>query len=208
MSLIKVTGWIGGWMVLASALAGCATKDVWMGADAEKAYDKKLDSKRMAELFNNGEYFEIHKDKRIYAFSSGKAVEQWKQTDEIPLVVTQIGSGPNGETVKMQLTKAEGKAMEQKAGYKGAAQKMYEGELAGIEIGFYGEVNQDKKIWVFENGKDLQAFKQSGEVPCGITQIGAGPEGKTVVFVQNCKAAAKAKPEESMARFKKSYGLN
>lgn len=173
------------------------------GADAEK-----LDAKRSAELYNNGEYFEIHKDKRIYAFSSAQAVEQWRQTDEIPLVVTRIGSGPNGETVKMQLTRAEGKAMETTVGYKGAAQKMFEGELTGIEVGFYGEVAKENRIWVFENGKDLHEFQKSGEVACGITQIGAGPEGKTVVFVQNCKAAAKAKPEEVMARFRKSYGLN
>ncbi|MBI3171816.1 MAG: hypothetical protein HYZ32_04390, partial [Hydrocarboniphaga effusa] len=62
------------------------------------------------------------------------------------------------------------------------------------------------KIWVFENGKDLAEFQKSGEVPCGITQIGAGPGGKTVVFVQNCKAAAKGKPETAMARFKSQLG--
>lgn len=186
---------------------GCAAKDGWQGADAEKAYDKELDAKRAAGELNNDDYYEIHKDGRIYVLSDYKEYQTWLQTDEIPLVVTKIGTGPNGETVKMGLVKKEAKAMEKKVGYKGAAQKMFEGELVGLEKGFYGEVHKGNKIWVFENGKDLAEFQKSAEVPCGITQIGAGPGGKTVVFAQNCKAAAKGKPETAMARFKTQYGM-
>lgn len=193
---------------LALSLSGCATPGGWMGAEAEKAYEKDLAAKRMAQAHNNDDYYEIHKDGRIYAFSDFKDYQIWQKTNEVPLVVTKIGAGPNGETIKLQLNKSEAKAMEKTVGYKGAAQKMFEGELVGIENGFYAEVIRAEKIWVFENGKDLNAFQKSGEVPCGITNIGAGPEGKTVVFAQNCKAAAKAKPEAAMARFKKNYGIN
>lgn len=189
-------------------LSACAAPGGWMGAEAEKAYDKELAAKRLAEVYNNDDYYEIHKDGRIYAFSDLKDYKIWLQTNEVPLVVTKIGSGPNGETVKLQLNKAEAKAMEKTVGYKGAAQKMYEGELVGIETGFYAEIIRPERIWVFENGKDLHEFQKSGEVPCGVTSVGAGPEGKTVVFAQNCKAAAKAKPESAMMRFKKNYGLN
>ncbi len=189
-------------------LAGCGVKGGWMGADAEKTYDKELEAKRLAENKNNDDYFEIHKDGRIYVLSDLKEYQTWLKTDEIPLVVTKIGVGPNGETVKMALIKKEAKAMEKIVGYKGAAEQMYEGKLVGLEKGFYGEVHKSNKIWVFENGKDLHEFQKSGEVPCGITQIGAGPEGKTLVYVQNCKAAAKAKPEASIAKFRSIYGLN
>lgn len=179
-----------------------------MGAENEKAYEKQLAAKRMAEAYNNDDYYEIHKGGRIYAFSDYKDYQSWLKTDEVPLVVTKIGAGPQGETVKLQLNKAEAKSMEKTVGYKGATQKMYEGELNGIETGFYAEIIRPDRVWVFENGKDLHEFQKSGEVPCGITNIGAGPEGKTVVYAQNCKAAAKAKPEAAMARFKKNYGLN
>lgn len=192
---------------MTAGLSGCATPGGWMGADAEKAYDKKLDAKRIAEVFNNDDYYEIHKDGRIYAFSDFKDYQIWRDTGEVPLVVTRIGTGPKGETVKLQLNKGEAKAMEKTVGYKGAAQKMYEGELVGIDTGFYAEVIRPERIWVFENGKDLHEFQKSGEVPCGITEIGAGPDGKTVVYAQNCKAAAKSRPETVMARFKKNYGL-
>lgn len=193
---------------LSVMLSACAVPGGWMGADAEKAYDKALQAKRTAEALNNDDYYEIHKDGRIYAFSDYKDYQIWVKTGEVPLVVTQIGSGPNGETVKLQLNKGEAKAMEKTVGYKGAAQKMFEGELLGIESGFYAEVIKPERIWVFENGKDLQAFRKSGEVPCGVTEIGAGPDGRTVVYAQNCKAAAKGKPTTAMARFKKNYGLN
>jgi hypothetical protein len=179
-----------------------------MGAAAEKEYDKAQAAKQMAAILNNDDYYEIEKDGRIYAFSDFKDYQIWLKTDEVPLVVTKIGAGPNGETVKLQLNKSEAKAMEKTVGYKGAAQKMYEGDLVGIETGFYAEVIRPQRVWIFENGKDLHEFKKSGEVPCGITNIGGGPGGKTVVYAQNCKAAAKGKPEAAMARFKKNYGLN
>lgn len=190
------------------AATGCAVKDGWKGAEAEKTYDKELEAKRLAENLNNDDYFEIHKGGRIYVLSDLKEYQTFLSTDEIPLVVTKIGVGPKGETVKMALIKSEAKAMEKVVGFKGAAQKMFEGELVGLEKGFYGEVHKEGRIWIFENGKDLHEFQKSGEVPCGITQIGAGPEGKTIVFAQNCKAASKGKPEAAMAKFKGIYKLN
>lgn len=188
-------------------LTGCATKDGWKGAATEKVYDKELEAQRAAGELNHDDYYEIHKDGRIYVLSDYKEYQTWLKTNEIPLVVTKIGVGPRGETVKLGLIKKEAKAMEKTVGYKGAAQKMFEGELVGLEKGFYGEVHKENRIWVFENGKDLAAFQTSGEVPCGITQVGAGPGGKTVVFAQNCKAAAKAKPVDAMARFQSNYGM-
>lgn len=193
--------------ISAASLSACAVPGGWQGAAAEKDYDKQLEARRSAELYNNDDYYEIHKDGRIYAFSDYKDYQSWLKTDEVPLVVTKIGVGPKGETVKLQLNKADAKAMEKTVGYKGATQKMYEGDLIGIEKGFYAEIIRPERIWVFENGKDMHEFQKSGEVPCGITQIGVGPGGKTVVFAQNCKAAAKAKPEAAIARFKKNYDL-
>ncbi|MGQ0696909.1 MAG: hypothetical protein ACT4PZ_01580 [Panacagrimonas sp.] len=194
-------------VLLSAGVSACATPGGWMGAEAEKGYEKELAAKRIAEAYNNDDYYEIYKDGRIYAFSDFKDYQSWLKTDEVPLVVTKIGAGPKGETIKLQLNKAEAKSMEKTVGYKGAAQKMFEGELVGIETGFYAEIIRPERVWVFENGKDLHEFQKSGEVPCGITQIGAGPEGKTVVYAQNCKAAAKAKPEAAIARFKKNYSL-
>src|SRR5688572_1585420 len=84
-------------------LSGCAaTPADWRGAAAEKTYDKLLEAKRVAELYNNDDYWQVEKDGRIYAFSDQKAYQSWLKTGEIPLLVTQIGAGPNGETLKLQ----------------------------------------------------------------------------------------------------------
>jgi hypothetical protein len=189
-------------------LSGCAaTPADWQGADNEKAYDKLLEAKRVAELFNNDDYWQVEKDNRIYAFSEQKAYQTWLKTGEIALVVTQIGSGPNGETLKLQLSKADAKAMETKVGYKGAAQRMFEGDLKGVDVGFYGEIVTDTRVLVFSDWKDLDGYRKTKESPCGVTNVGSGPEGRTVVFVQSCKAAQAGKPDLAMAKFKSTYGL-
>lgn len=194
--------------VAALAVSGCAsTPSDWQGATAEKEYDKVLDSKRVAELMNNDDYWQVEKDNRIYAFSDQKAYQTWLKTGEIPLVVTKIGGGPNGQTLKLQLTKADAKAMETKVGYKGAAQRIFEGDLKGVDYGFYGEMITDTKVLVFSDWKDFDGYRQTKEAPCGVTNVGSGPEGKTVVFVQSCKAAQAGKPELAMTKFKATYGL-
>jgi hypothetical protein len=187
-----------------TALAGCATKDGWKGAEAEKAYDKETAAKAEAAKLNNGHYFEIHHEGRIYVLTDPKGYEIFRATGEIPLVVTRIGAGPNRETVKLELTKAEAKAMEKTVGYKGGAQKMYEGELKGAAQGFYGEIHREGRIYVFGDWKDLEAFKATGEAAYGLTLIGKGPDRQTVVFVQNSKSSQQA-PTETIARFESMY---
>jgi len=186
------------------AASGCAAKDGWKGAAAEKTYDKEMAAKAEAAKLNNGHYFEIHQEGRIFVLTDPKGYEIFRATGEIPLVVTRIGAGPNRETVKLELTKAEAKAMEKTVGYKGTAQKMYEGELKGAEQGFYGEIRREGRIYVFGDWKDLEAFKASGEAAYGLTLIGKGPDRETVVFVQNSKSSQQA-PTETIARFESMY---
>lgn len=188
----------------AIAVSGCGVKGGWMGADAEKAYDKEMKAKAEAAKLNNDDYYELHKDGRIYVLSDVKEYRTFLKTDEIPLVVTRIGAGPNRETVKMGLLKSEAKAMEKTVGYKGAAQKMFEGELKGADKGFYGEIHKEGRIYVFSEWKDLEAFKATGEAAFGVTQIGKGPNRETVVFVQNSKSSQSA-PTETITRFQSLY---
>lgn len=185
-------------VLLLSGLTGCATGS-WQGAAAEKIYDQELEAKRLAEVNNNDDYWEIHKDGRIYVLSDLKGYQIWLKTDEIPLVVSRIGVGPQGETVKMGLIKSEAKAMEKIVGYKGGAQRMFEGELQGLEKGFYGEVHRDGKIHVFARGSELSSFRKSGSAS-GRTEAGLGPNGEAVTFVGAADNA------DTVAKFKAVYG--
>lgn len=181
------------------ALTGCAVKDGWRGAAAEKQYDKDLETRRLAESLNNDDYWEIHRDGRIYVLADLKGYQTFLQTDEIPLVVTRIGAGPNGETVKLALVKNEAKAMEGKVGYKGGAQRMFEGETAGLAKGFYGEVHKDNVVYVFADWSELQAFRQSGSAQ-GAEVAAGGPKGEKLVF------AGKGDNADTRAQFARVYG--
>lgn len=182
------------------ATSGCATQGSWMGADAEKQYDKELDAKRLAEARNNDDYYEIRKDVRIYALADAKSYEVWVQTGEIPLVVTRIGAGPKGETVKLALTKNEAKAMEGKVGFTGGAQNLFEGKIEGLEKGFFGFVGDEQRYVVFDNWKQLDAYRKTGAIPAGATRVAnGGPAGATVVYA--------TRSDELIARFKKLNGL-
>jgi hypothetical protein len=182
--------------VLAGMLAACGVKGGWMGAEAEKKYDAELAAQRLASVRNSDDYYEYHLDNEILVLADRKDVKVYLTANEIPLRVTKIGGGPNGERLVFALMKNEAKAMEKKVGYKGGAQQMYEGTLDGNDKGFYGEVLKGGRYAVFGSWKDLQAYRQSGtlnEVSAGTTA-----DGKPVTFTTDSA--------DVLARFKELHG--
>jgi hypothetical protein len=179
--------------IAAVMLSGCATKGVWMGAEAEKAYDKDLDVQRLAAILNNDDYYEIHQDGRIYVISDAKDYKAWLKTGEMPLAVTKFGAGPNGEMVKMSLTKNETKGMEKKAGFRGGAQNLYEGTVDGLNKNFFGFVMNHDHYYVFNDWKQLSAFRKTGQIG-GESTSGTAPDGKPVTYA--------VKSEEIEKRFR------
>jgi hypothetical protein len=167
-------------LALAGVVAGCGVKGGWMGAEAEKKYDSELAAQRLASVRNSDDYYEYHVENEIIVLADKKDVQTWLKANEIPLRVTKIGGGPNGERLVFGLVKNEAKAMEKKVGYKGGAQQMYEGTLEGNDKGFYAEVMKGGRYVVFGSWKDLQAFRQSGDANPVSTDTAA--DGKAVTF--------------------------
>ena len=93
-------------------LSGCAVKGGWMGAEAEKAYDKELEIKRLAEVLNNEDYYEFERDGRIYVLSDSKDYNTYLKTSEVVLSTKKIGGGPDGKTIVYGLIKNEAKMLE------------------------------------------------------------------------------------------------
>lgn len=173
-------------------LAGCGTKGGWMGAEAEKKYDKELEAQRLASINNNDDYYEFHKGGVIYAISDKKDLKNFLAFDEIPKTVTKIGGGPKGERVVFSLTSNEAKAMEGKVGFQGGAQRMYEGAVQGLDKGFFGFVVKGGKYHVFDHWAQLAAYKRGGKMPAGSKTVAkAGPKGATVVFANSSEELAK-----------------
>ncbi|MEK6806116.1 MAG: hypothetical protein AABY95_05655 [Pseudomonadota bacterium] len=173
-------------------VTGCGTKGGWMGADAEKKYDKELEAQRLASINNNDDYYEFHKGGVIYVISDKKDLKNFLAFDEIPKTVTKIGGGPKGERVVFSVTSSEAKAMEKKVGMQGGAQRMFEGTLAGLDKGFFGFVVKGGKYHVFDNWTQLAAYKRSGKMPSGSKTVAkAGPKGAAVVFANSGEELSK-----------------
>ena len=184
-------------LALSVLLPGCAVKDGWMGADAEKAYDKDLEIKRLAEILNNEDYYEFEREGRVYVLSDAKDYNTYLKTKEVVLSTKKIGGGPEGKTIVYGLIKNEYKMMEKDPKAQGAAQKMYEGALRGLDKDFFGLVIQNDIHYVFSSWKDVVLFKSSGAAT-GYRETDAG--GRAIVFV-----GAPTKPGSLSARFMKAH---
>lgn len=179
------------------AVSGCAVNGGWMGAEAEKAYDKELEIKRLAEVQNNDDYYQFERDGRIHVLADAKTYADFLKTGEIPYSTKKIGGGPDGKTIVYGLTKNETKQLEGNPRAQGAAQKMFEGSLSGLQKGFFGLVEVDGTYYVFDSWAALASFRQTGS---GSGYSEAGPNGSKVVYV-----GAGSKPAETAARFGKLF---
>jgi len=52
---------------------------------------------------------------------------------------------------------------------------------SGAQGMYYKEIAKDGRIYVFNDAKRADAFEKSGEMGTGLTRVGAGPNGETVV---------------------------
>lgn len=149
--------------------------------------------------YNVNDYYQVHHEGRIYIFDDFATYDSFIKVGETPFRLTRIGAGPNGETVVFGLSGAD-KKMSSGLG----SVDLYDGKTEGISDGFYGEVIKDGRIYVFGDWPDLKAFLTVGEAPLRYTQIGAGPNGETVVYVLN-EHNKKHKPEGLIAEFNKKH---
>lgn len=172
-------------------LTGCASKDSWKGAEAEKDYDKQLEQIRLTAIINNDDYYEIHRENRIYVLSDAKEYKEFLLSGEIPLRVTEIGAGPNGETVVFAIAKPESK---KNNGF--GSVEMFKGRRTGAAKSFYAEIHRNNRYLVFGDWASFDAYRKSGQL--GEPGSNSGPNGEAVVFTPAS--------EELMARFKSLHG--
>ena len=57
--------------------------------------------------------------------------------------------------------------------------------IASAQGSFYVEEKKEDRIYVFNNMKSYQMWKEGGELGVSITRVGAGPNGETLVFDSN-----------------------
>jgi hypothetical protein len=142
------------------------------------------------------EIYEVHEDGRIYAFYNRALYKEFISVGETPFRLTQIAAGPNGETMVFGLTKED-----KKKGADTPAAKLYEGKLQPA-ADFYAETLRHGRIYVFSDFADMQPVRQFGHPNFFYLEVGAGPQGETVVYVLNSKTK-KQKPTALIKEFKK-----
>ena len=173
------------WMApaVAGLLAACGTTGGWQGAGAEKMYDQALEAQRATAVLNNDDYYELHKDGRIYVIADAGDLREFLGNGELPLRVTRIGGGPKGETIVFGIARPESK---KKDGF--GAVEMYDGKRTGAAKDFYAEICRDGKCYVFGSWADLDAFRKSGSAS-GLSSAGiTGPNGEAVMVAQPADA--------------------
>ncbi|NOX10141.1 MAG: hypothetical protein GXP22_11790 [Gammaproteobacteria bacterium] len=158
------------------------------------------DTKTVAKPLNNNDYYEADYEGRIYVFDDTNTYLTFLEVGETAYRKVFIGAGPHGKTLVFGLTKEDKKKT---SGI--ASMDMYHGKLTGADP-FYGEVQTDGRIYVFNSWQDLISFKQVGEAVYRLTQIGAGPNGKTIVYVLN-KSNKKQRPLALISQFKKIHSI-
>ena len=173
------------------ALTGCQTN---------QAKPEETKAAAAAQM-NNDDLYEVSHEGRHYVFDDFATYQSFLQVGETSYRKVFIGGGPKGETLVFGLTGKDKKKMSGIAGID-----MFNGKLEGAEE-FYGEMRgEDGRLYVFSTLEDMEDVRLVGEAPYRFTQIAAGPQGQTVVFVLN-KSNKKKQPVELMAKFKKMNNM-
>lgn len=179
-------------------LSGCQVWTTDYTVDAQPPVEKAV---MKATSYNVDDYYEVEHEGRTYIFDDQKTYLSFLATGETPYRLTRIGAGRNGETIVFGLASSDKK---KRSGI--GSVMMYDGEVEGASENFYAEVFYEGRIYVFDNWKDIQSFHSVGEAPYRYTDIGAGPDGKTVVYVLN-KSNKKVRPDALIAKFRAVHGL-
>ena len=181
--------------VVASALMGV------YGCQANAVKEEKAAAPAPEVNLNNEDLYEVSHEGRHYVFDDFATYKDFLSVGETSFRKVYIGEGPHGQTLVFGLTGADKKKT---SGI--ASIDMFNGDLEGAEE-FYGEARgEDGRLYVFSTLKDMEDYRTVGEAIFRFTQIGAGPEGQTVVFVLN-GSNKKKEPVELMAKFKEMNGM-
>jgi hypothetical protein len=176
------------------ALSGCKSTETTNIVEPIKKIEKMV--------LNNNDLYEVAHDGRYYIFDDFTIYQQFLSVGETAYRKVYIGDGPHGETLVFGLTDKDKKKA---TGITGI--DMYRGDLKAND-NFYGEIrSEDGRLYVFSTYQDMVDTRKLGDAIYRFSQIGAGPNGQTVVFVLN-KTNKKKRPDTLINAFKKRNNMN
>lgn len=185
--------------LIASAVVATAMFSL-TGCHTHQVQQEETQSAAATQL-NNDDLYEVMHEGRYYVFDDFKTYQQFLTVGETSFRKVFIGDGPKGATLVYGLTSEDKK---KSSGI--ASIDMFNGKLEAADD-FYGEMRgEDGRLYVFSTLQDMEDVRLVGEAPYRFTQIAAGPQGQTVVYVLN-KSNKSEQPVELMAKFKAMNGM-
>jgi len=171
------------------SLAGCQMTE-------QSTATSLVKSEVVAPMANNNDLYEVDHEGRYYVFDDFATYQQFLSVGETAYRKVYIGEGPHGQTLVFGLTGQDKKKTSGIAGIE-----MFKQTMAASDD-FYGETRaEDGRLYVFGSLEDMAQTRKLGDAIYRFTQIGAGPQGQTVVFVLN-KSNKKKRPDALIEKFK------
>jgi hypothetical protein len=170
--------------VLAATLAACATP-----MQTSKP-----------EPLNNEDWYQVRSETQVILFDDLQVFKDYLATGQAPSMRTLEEKDPAGgqEVILALRAEDQGKALDKIAAYRFF-------KVAQVPAHpFYGEVRQDGSVYVFKRYGDMQDMIKLGEPIFRYTDIGGGPEGKTVTYGLQKE---EGRPEATISQFKKNHML-
>ena len=124
------------------------------------------------------EYYEVHRDGRIYVFADRFTFDQFHIEGETPFRVTRIAEGPGGETLVFAISR------EDRVKTRGLpAPDLYDGKRKPAAL--YAEVHKDNNIYLTDSFDTVVKLRTGEAVETGQKQPVSGPQGEAVFLISN-----------------------
>ncbi|WJN58137.1 hypothetical protein [Pseudomonas sp. SO81] len=151
------------------------------------------------EPLNNEDWYQVRSETQVFVFDDYQVFKDFLVTGQAPVLRPLEEKDPAGQEVILALrAEDQGKALDKIAAYRFF-------KVAQVPADpFYGEVRQDGSIYVFKRYGDMQDMIKLGEPIFRYTDIGGGPEGKTVTYGLQKE---EGRPEATIQQFKKNHML-
>ena len=151
---------------------------------------------------DNNDLYEVCAGDKVYVFDDVGLYQSYLQTGQVGYSRVRDKADVQGRHVVFVLKTEDQNKPDDQIGAIG----LYNVSLpAGAH--FYGEIRSSNgRIYIFSRAGEMKPVQETGTAQFGYTQIAAGPQGETLVFVLGSDNNTK-KPEALIAEYKKRHQL-
>ncbi|MEO4047358.1 hypothetical protein AAFN46_09755 [Pseudomonas sp. CAU 1711] len=150
-----------------------------------------------SESPNNEDWYQVRSETQVFVFDDLQVFKDFLATGTAPVLRTLEEKDPAGQELILALrAEDQGKALDKIAAYRFLKMSQVPAHP------FYGEVRQEGNIYVFKRYGDMMDMIKLGEPIFRYSDIGSGPQGKTVTYGL---MKEEGRPDSTIDQFKKNH---